>query len=428
MSEFTRKSIFKTYKSVILLIIGIVAGCIIGLIYGEKATVLKPFGQIFLNFMFTAVVPLVFFSLSSSIAKMSNMKRLSKILKNTVAIFIITGLIASIFIIAVVTIVPPAEGVNIDMGSYEESSQMNVMDQVVKAISVNDFNLILSRNAMLPLIIFAMVFGYCISYVSKKRELINNPVVDFLDICAEAFMKMINIIMLYAPIGLGAYFAALIGTYGSELLGAYTKAVVMFFPICIFYFLIAFTGYSYYAGGIRGVKTFYAHIFPAVITSLATQSSIATLPTNLDGTKKMGVPKDISNIVLPLGATIHMDGTALTTLMKIAFLFGIFGMKFTGIGVWSTAIAISVMSGVVMSGIPGGGMMGSLIIVGFYGFNTEVIPIIVTIGMLTDAIATMINATGDAVVSMMVSKRVEGKDWMDKCESEDLAEIREATV
>ena len=107
MSEFTRKSIFKTYKSVILLIIGIVAGCIIGLIYGEKATVLKPFGQIFLNFMFTAVVPLVFFSLSSSIAKMSNMKRLSKILKNTVAIFIITGLIASIFIIAVVTIVPP---------------------------------------------------------------------------------------------------------------------------------------------------------------------------------------------------------------------------------------------------------------------------------------------------------------------------------
>ena len=405
------------------LIIGIVAGCIIGLIYGEKATVLKPFGQIFLNFMFTAVVPLVFFSLSSSIAKMSNMKRLGKILKNTIAIFIITGLIASIFIIAIVTIVPPAEGVNIDMGTYEESSQMNVLDQVVKAISVNDFNLILSRNAMLPLIIFAMVFGYCISYVTKKRERINNPVVDFLDICAEAFMKMINIIMLYAPIGLGAYFAALIGTYGSELLGAYTKAVVMFFPICITYFLIAFTGYSYYAGGIRGVKAFYAHIFPAVITSLATQSSIATLPTNLDGTKKMGVPKDISNIVLPLGATIHMDGTALTTLMKIAFLFGIFGMKFTGIGVWSTAIAISVMSGVVMSGIPGGGMMGSLIIVAFYGFNPEVIPIIVTIGMLTDAIATMINATGDAVVSMMVTKRVEGKDWMEKSETEDLVEI-----
>jgi Na+/H+-dicarboxylate symporter len=121
-----------------------------------------------------------------------------------------------------------------------------------------------------------------------------------------------------------------------------------------------------------------------------------------------------------------MDGTALTTLMKIAFLFGIFGMEFSGLGVWSTAIAISVMSGVVISGIPGGGMMGSLIIVGFYGFNPDVIPIIVTIGMLTDAIATMINATGDAVVSMMVSKRVEGNDWMKKSDMKKVAEGVEA--
>lgn len=420
--KITAKSVFKSYKSMILLIIGITIGCIIGLVYGEKAKVLEPFGQIFLNFMFTAVVPLVFFSLSSSIAKMSNMKRLGKILSNTIAIFFITGIIASIFIIAVVTVVPPADDVNIDMGVYEESSQMNMMDQVVKALSVSDFNLILSRNAMLPLIIFAMTFGYCISYVSKQRGLINNPVVDVLDICSDALMKMINIIMLYAPIGLGAYFASLIGTYGTELLGAYTKAVVMFFPICIFYFLIAFTAYAYYAGGIKGIMVFYKYIFPAVITSLATQSSIATLPTNLTGTKKMGVPDDIADIVLPLGATIHMDGTALTTLMKIAFLFGIFNMEFTGLGVWATAIAISVMSGVVMSGIPGGGMMGSLIIVGFYGFNTEVIPIIVTIGMLTDAIATMVNATGDAVAAMMVTRRVEGKEWIDKTYGEEIIE------
>ncbi|WP_066500980.1 dicarboxylate/amino acid:cation symporter [Abyssisolibacter fermentans] len=412
--KISKKTVFQSYKSLILLLMGIIAGCIVGLIYGEKATVLKPFGQIFLNLMFTAVVPLVFFSLSSSIAKMSNMKRLGKILRNTLLIFIVTGLIASAFIIAVVTIVPPADGVNIEMGSYEQPEQMNLLDQVVKAITVSDFNLILSKGAMLPLIIFAIAFGYCVSLVTKDRKLTKNPLVDVLDISAEAFMKMINIIMLYAPIGLGAYFASLIGAYGSELLGAYTKAVVMFFPICIAYFLTGFTLYAYYAGGVKGIRVFYKNIFPAVITSLATQSSVATLPTNLAGTKKMGVPEDISNIVLPLGATMHMDGTALTTLMKIAFLFGIFDMSFTGLGVWGTAIAISVMSGVVMSGIPGGGMMGSLIIVGFYGFNPEVIPIIVTIGLLTDAIATMINATGDAVVTMMVARRVEGKNWMEK--------------
>lgn len=412
--QLKKNGIWESYKPMILLLMGIVAGSIIGLIYGEKATVLKPFGQIFLNLMFTAVVPLVFFSLASSIAKMSNMQRLGKILRNVLGIFCITGMFAAIIIIIIVRIYPPAQGVVMDFGEYVQPEKANLLDQLVKALTVGDFNLILSKNAMLPLIIFAMTFGYCVSAVNKAKGVTTSALVDVLDMCSEVFMKMISIIMLYAPIGLGAYFAALIGQFGAELLGAYARAILMFYPICIIYFLTAFTGYAYYAGGKRGVKLFYKNIFPVVLTSLATQSSVATLPTNFESGKKIGVPEDISSITLPLGATIHMDGTALTTLMKIAFLFGIFNMEFTGIGTWATAIAISVMSGVVISGIPGGGMMGSLIIVAFYGFNPEVIPIIVTIGILTDAMATMINATGDCVASMMVARRVEGKGWMEK--------------
>ena len=231
---------------------------------------------------------------------------------------------------------------------------------------------------------------------------------------ASAFMKLISIIMLYAPIGLGAYFAALIGDYGTEMLGAYGKAIIMFFPICIVYFLIAFTGYAYFAGGVKGIKVFYKNILPSAVTSLATQSSIATMPTNFAICKRMGVSEDISSLILPLGATIHMDGSVLTTLFKIAFLFGIFNLDFVGLNVWIPAILISAMSGVILSGIPGGGMMGELIILGFYGFNPEVFPVILTIGLLTDPIATMINSTGDTVVSMMVSRIVDGKDWMEK--------------
>jgi len=342
------------------------------------------------------------------------MKRLGKILSNAIVIFVITGIIASIVIIAIVTAIPPAEGINIEMGEYQQPERLNFLNQVVKALTVEDFNLILSKGAMLPLIIFSIVFGYCINSVTVARKMENNPVSDILGICAEALMKMINLIMLYAPIGLGAYFAALVGEYGSQILGAYSKAVIMFFPICILYFLTCFTLYSYYAGGMKGVKVFYKNIFPSVVTSLATQSSIATLPTNLAATRRMGVPDDISNIILPLGATIHMDGTVLTCLMKIAFLFGLFKMDFIGLNVWIPATILSVMTGVVMSGIPGGGMMGEFIIVSFYGFNPEVIPIILTIGLLTDPIATMINSTGDVVVSMMVAKRIEGKDWMDR--------------
>lgn len=410
--EVCQQSVWKNYKQLILLIIGIVAGSVIGLIFKEKANILKPIGQIFLNLMFTAVVPLVFFSLSSSVAKMSNMKRLGKILKSGVFYFIITGMIASVFIIAAVTIYPPAEGVHIAVGAYEAPEKMSVLDQIVSALTVDDFNKILSRSAMLPLIIFSIMTGYAVRVVCGDNE--EHPAIVVLDTMSHAFMKMINMIMLYAPIGLGAYFAALVGSYGAELVGAYSKAVIMFFPICILYFLICFTLYAYYAGGKKGIKIFYQNIFPAVITSLATQSSIATLPTNLIATERIGIEEDISSIILPMGATIHMDGTVLTTLMKIAFLFGIFNLPFWGLDVWIGATLLAVMSGVVMSGIPGGGMMGSLMIVSFYGFNTEVIPIIVTIGLLTDAIATMINATGDTVVCMLVSRSVDGKDWLEK--------------
>jgi len=206
-----------------VLVAGIVTGCIIGFIYGEKATVLKPFGQIFLNLMFTAVVPLVFSSLASSVTSMTNMKRLGKILGNTIFFFVLTGIIASIVIIAIVTVIPPAEGINIEMGEYEQPEQMNFLDQVVKALTVEDFNLLLSKSAMLPLIIFSIVFGYCVNSVTIARKMENNPVSDILGICSDALMKMINLIMLYAPIGLGAYFAALVGEYGSQLLGAYTR-------------------------------------------------------------------------------------------------------------------------------------------------------------------------------------------------------------
>ncbi len=415
MSEkISKKSVLSSYKMLIFLVIGIVVGCIIGAVFKEKAVVLKPLGQIFLNLMFTTVVPLVFFSLVTSIIKMSNMQRLGAILRRTILVFVVTGIISSIFIIIIMTIVPPAEGVTIALPEYQAPESFSFLTKFAEAITVSDFNLILSRNAMLPLIIFSLLLGYCIRLELNKRKEYVNVVVGFFDTMAEALMRLVNLIMVYAPIGLGAYFAALVGQYGQELIGAYSKAVIMFFPICIVYFLIFFTLYAFYAGGSDGVKVFYKNIFPSVVTSLATQSSIATLPTNLQVTEKMGVKEDIAAIILPMGATIHMDGTVLTTLLKIAFAFGVFGLKFQGLGVWVPAVILSVMAGVVMSGIPGGGMMGSLIIVGYYGFSPEIIPILVTIGMLTDPIATMINATGDAVSCMMVSKKVDSKDWLKK--------------
>ena len=310
MIAVEKKSFWQNYRFPIILLIAIGIGSILGIIMGKDAMIFKPFGDVFINLMFTAVVPMVFVTIASAVGNMLNMKRLGSILGNMF------------------------------------------------------------------------------------------------------FMKLISIIMLYAPIGLGAYFASLIGEFGPQLLGAYAKAMLIYYPVCFLYFIIAFAGYSYLAGGKLGVKTCFKNILPPAITAFATGSSIATLPVNLDAAQKMGVPKDIREIVLPIGATMHMDGTCLSSILKISFLFGIFGQEFTGIETFLTAMLISVLGGVVMSGVPGGGLIGEMLIVNLYGFPPEAFPIIATLGFLVDPPATMVNAAGDSVSAMMVTRLVEGKEWL----------------
>lgn len=409
MSTINKDSLWKNYRFPIILLLGIIIGSAIGLIFGEKAMILAPLGDLFINLMFTAVVPLVFLSISSAVGNMLDMKRLGKILGYMFLVFFITGGIAAIIIIFVVKIFPPAQGVNLVMesGVLED---VNLGTALVNAFTVNDFTKLWSKANMLPLIIFSILFGFGVSMTSEE----DNKIANALELLNKVMMKIISIIMLYAPIGLGAYFAALVAEYGPQLIGSYLRSMLIYYPLCIVYFFVAFAGYSYWAAGKEGTKIFFKNIINPAVTSLATCSSIATLPVNFTATEKMGVPKDIRDIVLPMGATMHMDGTALSSILKIAFLFGVFGKDFSGIGTYVTAFFIAILGGVVMSGVPGGGLIGEMLIVTLYGFPPEAFPIVATIGFLVDPPATMINASGDAVASMMVTRLVEGKDWLKK--------------
>ena len=169
-------------------------------------------------------------------------------------------------------------------------------------------------------------------------------------------------------------------------------------------YLVVFSIYAFAVAGRKGVRGFWTHIPPAALTALGTGSSLAALPANLESAKRIGVPEDVREIVLPIGATIHMDGSCLAAILKIAVLFSIFGKEFTGIETFASAIGISLLCGVVMSGIPGGGFLGEALIVSFYGFPLEALPIISMLGVLLDPIATMINSSGDTIASMIVSR------------------------
>ena len=406
MSE-KKQSIWEAYKFSILLIGAILIGSLIGIHFGEAAVKLKPLGDLFINGMFMIVVPLVFITISSSIAGMNDMNRLGKIMKNLFLIFIGTGVVAFFYVFVVVKIFPPAAGVALEMPAAEALKPFQTGDQIVKAITVTDFPELISRKNMLPLIIFSIVFGICVNMIGEKGR----AIAQGLEALSEVFLKMIGLLMYYAPIGLGAYFAALVGEHGKELLGSYARAIAVYYPLCLVYMFTAFPVYGYIAAGKEGIRAL-KHVISPAITAVATQSSIATLPVNLDAAKKIGVPKDIREIVLPIGATAHMDGTVFSSILKISFLFGIFNVPFEGIGTYASALLLSILGGVVMSGVPGGGLIGEMLIVTMYGFPAEAFPIIATIGYLVDPPATMINATGDTVAAMLVTRIVEGKDWI----------------
>jgi len=399
----------KSYGFSVILIASIIFGATLGIIYQKDAAVFKPLGDIFLNLLFTVIVPLVFFSISSTVASMTNLKRLGKILSVMITIFVITGIIASAVMVGAVILFPPASGVNIPLPATADLQQLRAGDQIVRAFTVPDFPNILSKNNMLALIIFSLLVGLATSAAGEKGK----TFAGFLTSANEVMMKLISFIMYYAPIGLCAYFAYLIGVFGPELLGSYARAMAVYYPTAILYFFIAFTFYAFIAGRAAGVRKFWSNIIPPSVTALATGSSMATIPSNLQAADKIGIPKDITEVVIPIGATMHMEGSCLAAVLKISFLFGIFQMPFTGADTILTALGIALLTGVVVSGIPGGGTIGELLILSLYGFPPEAFALITMIGTLVDAPAAMVNAVGDNVASMMVARALEGKNWME---------------
>lgn len=405
-----KKTFWQQYKMPILLLGGIAIGAVIGIVSPSLGVMLKPLGDIFLNLMFTIVVPLVFASIASAVGAMANMKRLGKILAWTIVTFLVTGAFAGIMVLIWVNLFNPSSGVTIEMGAAEVEQTMSASDMIVSALTVSDFSELLDKSHMLPLIIFAMIFGFCVSACGGEESAMGK----WLTSLNQVIMKFVSVIMKVAPIGLGAYFANLIAVYGPELIGNYGRSMLVYYPLCLLYVVVFFPLYAWFAGGRQGVKRMLKYIFTPAITAFATQSSAATLPVSKEACNNIGVPEDVSDLVLPMGCTMHMDGSVLSSITKIVFLFGVFGMNFTGLGTYGMAIAVAVLSAFVLSGAPGGGLVGEMLIVSMFGFPSEAFPLIATLGFLFDPAATCLNASGDTIAAMMVTRLIEGKDWLKK--------------
>ena len=412
------KKFLTNYKSTIILLVAIIVGAIVGIIFQEKATILSPLGDLFLNLLLVVIVPLIFLTITSSIAKMKTPKRLGKIMVTTLCVFLITSLLAVLVGFAstyFVQLVNPEDGeaIRASLGDTQENTdeEVSILERTVSLVTVNDFNKLLSKENIIALLIASIIFGFAINMTGEKAK----PVIDFITSANEVINNVVKIIMYYAPIGLGCYFAALVGNLGTTIVVGYLKTFVIYTLVAIAFYFIMYTLYAFIAGGKKGIKVFWKNVLPSTLTALATCSSAASIPVNIECSKKMGVPNDIAETTIPLGTSFHKDGSIIGSVFKIMFLVCLFGTSLATAGDVLGVLGIALLANLLVTAVPiGGGTISEMLIITMMGYPVAALPILTIIATIIDAPATMLNVVGDTVSSMMVTRVVDGKEWVNE--------------
>ena len=406
-----KKSVAKNYRFMAIMIGSMILGAIVGWIWPVFGNKISFLGTVFINMMFCIVVPLVFASISGAVANMGSRKRAGKIMGVTIGTFVVTGAIAAVIMFFLVKLFPPVLTAWSELPSEEMGEYATLTEMIVNFFTASDFVGLLTRRAMLPLIVFSVLFGFAVNLNGGKETMVGK----FLEDLTNVMLKFVKIGTYCAPIAFFAIFADLVATYGSQVTVTYGRALLLYYPLCFIYIFTAWPLFARFGGGKGAVKTMFQHITRPAVVSLGTCSSVATIPTNMEVAAETGISKDVSDMVLPLGATMHMDGSCFSCVLKVAFVLGVFGQNM-GFNMLIPVVLVAVLSSVGMSGVPGGGYIGEYIICSiFFPEQIEVaFPILVAIGNLVDPPATMINAAGDYVVSYIVSRFVDGKDWLQK--------------
>lgn len=431
------------WKILIGMVLGIVFGFLMNSVDGGKGFVIdwiKPFGTIFINLLKLIAVPLILASLIKGISDLKDISKIKKMGARTIVIYVLTTVVAIIIGLGIVNVVKPGEGMSADTidkikTKYENSA--GVVDKLTKATAQNDagplqalvdifpsniFQSFVSAS-MLQIIFFALFVGISLLLISEKKS---KPLMDFFDSLNEMVMKMVDLIMLSAPFAVFALLAnVMIAFDDTEILLkllVYALCVVggLFLMICFYLILV-----SVYTK--KSPFWFLKQISPAQLLAFSTSSSAATLPVTMERVEEhLGVDKEVSGFVLPVGATINMDGTSLYQAIAAVFIMQVIwpeGLTFSNqLIIVGTALLASIGS----AAVPSAGMVMLVIVLESVGFPEELLPIglalIFAVDRPLDMCRTMVNVTGDATVSMIIAKSLgklhdpKPKKWDDNYE------------
>ncbi len=391
----------KKYKFLISVLVGV----LIGIIFKEKAIILKPFGTIFVNLIFSVIVPLVFIIILKNIVTNDNSKKFKKL---AIIAFIVA--FATLFITGIMTelslnIYSPFQKITVSEADTS-LEKINLFESIVNMFTVNDFGELFSKSNILSLILVTVIIGISINSLENATKL---KIKNILDVVYKIIQKYLNIIMLYAPIGISAYLASLIGEYGKIFISQYLGFIIMYLVLGILNIIIFHTLYLFLAGGLKLVKSYYKNIFKIIITALSTQSSVVTMPTNIKALENMGIDKDVVGICTPIFTLVNMQGNVIQNTMKIFLLINLFNIHFSSYS-FIVFILIAILAGSITAGIPGGGVISNTILVSALNVPSYALPILITIEWMLDAFATVFNVLSDTSTIPLVSKLYNRKD------------------
>lgn len=409
------------WKIIIGMILGVAIGGIASLVpwgSGFVSDWIKPFGTMFINSLKLIAMPLILASLIKGVSDLKDISKLSKIGGRTIAIYLCTTVLAVLIGLVLVNTISPGNSIkestrNELMSAYEtdaakkqsaaaKQQESGPLQALVDIVPSNIFDATTNNRNMLQVIFFALFFGIGIILIPEEKS---RPVKAFFDSFNSVILKLIDIIMLASPYGVFALLAALVVESPSldlfKALGAYSLTLVFGLAIMIVIYIVlvkVFTGVS--------PKYFMRGIAPAQLLAFSTSSSAATLPVTMERVEKhLGVDKEVSSFVLPIGATINMDGTSLYQAVAAVFIAQAFGLGLS-IEVQLGIILTATLASIGAAAVPGAGMVMLVIVLGQAGIPEAGLALIFAVDRPLDMCRTITNVTGDAAVSMLVAKSV----------------------
>ncbi|AUP81402.1 dicarboxylate/amino acid:cation symporter [Flavivirga eckloniae] len=430
------------WKIIIGMILGIIFGFIMNSVGGKNfvSDWISPFGTIFINLLKLIAVPLILASLIKGISDLKNISKIKAMGLRTISIYISTTLVAIIIGLSIVNMVKPGEGMpeaTIEKIKTKYASAEGVSDKLAKAsqhkesgplqplVDIFPSNIFkaLGEAKMLQVIFFALFVGICLLLISEEKA---RPLVKFFDSLNEVVMKMVDLIMLFAPYAVFALMANVIIAFDdTEIL-----LKLLNYALCVVGGLILMIGFYLILVSVYTKKSplwFLKQISPAQLLAFSTSSSAATLPVTMERVEEhLGVDKEVSGFVLPVGATVNMDGTSLYQGIAAVFIMQVIwpdGLTFMN---QLTIIATALLASIGSAAVPSAGMVMLVIVLESIGFPAELLPIglalIFAVDRPLDMCRTVVNVTGDATVSMMVAKSLgklhdpKPKEWDDNYE------------